>query len=114
MDALKQARAKELDSDRFVVLNTIGAYRREYVELMQDVFENCLCAKLHNNITDTDGWLELCLTHDNVIHPCSIRFVPVKTNGARSNVKRVVKGYDEVDTIQERIKFVFDHFTIVD
>lgn len=114
MDALKQARAKELDSDRFVVLNTIGAYRREYVGLMQDVFENYLCAKLHNNITDTDGWLELCLTHDNVIHPCSIRFVPVKTNGARSNVKRVVKGYDEVDTIQERIKFVFDHFTIVD
>lgn len=113
MDALKQARAKELDNDRFVVLNTIGAYRREYVGLMQDVFENYLCAKLHNNISDTDGWLELYLTFNNVMHPCSIRFVPVKTNGARSNVKRVVKGYDEVDTIQERIKFVFDHFEIV-
>lgn len=108
------SRVKNLDSMRFSLIDQISTYTREYMGVMSVELESCLNVKLHNNITDTDGWLELCLTHDNVIHPCSIRFVPVKTNGARSNVKRVVKGYDEVDTIQGRIKFVLDHFMIAD
>lgn len=107
-------RVKNLDSVRFTLVDEISTYAREYVSLMNDELETYLNSKLHNAITDTDGWLEIYPTYDNVIHPCSIRFVPVKTNGAKSNVKRVVNGYDEVDTIEKRIKFVIEHFEIVD
>lgn len=108
------SRAEMLDSMRFSLINQISTYTRAYMDVLSGELETYLNVKLHNTISDTDGWLELYPTYDDVIHPCSIRFVPVKTNGARSNVKRVVKWYDEADTIQERIKFVFDHFTIAD
>lgn len=108
------SRAEMIDSMRFSLIDQISTYTRAYMDVLSGELETYLNSKLHNTITDTDGWLELYPTYDNVIHPCSIRFVPVKTNGARSNVKRVVKWYDEADTIQERIKFVLEHFMIVD
>lgn len=108
------SRAEMLDSMRFSLINQISTYTRAYMDVLSGELETYLNVKLHNTISDTDGWLELYPTYDDVIHPCSIRFVPVKTNGARSNVKRVVKWYDEADTIQERIKFVLEHFEIVD
>ena len=108
------SRVENLDSMRFSLIDQISTYTRAYMDVLSGELEPYLNVKLHNTISDTDGWLELYPTYDNVIHPCSIRFVPVKTNGARSNVKRVVKRYDEVDTIQERIKFVLEHFEIVD
>ena len=114
MDSRNTSRVKNLDSMRFSLIDQISTYTREYMDVLSGELETYLNSKLHNTITDADGWLELYPTYDNVIHPCSIRFVPVKTNGTRSNVKRVVKRYDEVDTIEERTKFVLDHFEIID
>lgn len=103
-----------MDKVRFDLIDTLNNYRRDYLDLMSDTLGKYLKMKLHNTSTDTNGWLELVEDVNNVIHPYSVRFVPEKTNGSRSNVKRIVKGYDQIDTIQNRIQYILENFMILD